>query len=266
MEIVLLNIGFSLLAAILFMTTIFVIAASRNRFDLIDVAWGLTFISIAFVVYSGQRQIEMMSAQTLAVALVVIWGMRLSVHIYSRWRRSEREDARYAKLRITYAKRPGGLNANMYFRVYLVQAVLAVVVSLPVIVLSSVAPQAIGWLAIVGLVIWLIGFYFEVVGDAQLARFMRQSKGKNKLITTGLWSYTRHPNYFGEAVQWWGIFIIAVATPYWWLALAGPIVITLLLLYVTGVPMMEKHLADRPGWGLYIKRTSKFLPLPPKKR
>lgn len=258
------SLGFSLLASVLFMSLIFLIASDRKRFDLIDVAWGLAFISIAIVAYAGQATYVMTSVQTIVLILVVVWGLRLSIHIYRRWDHTKTEDKRYAKLRNTYASKPGGVALNIYLRVFLFQALLAVLICLPVITINLVEPQQPGVLTIIGGVVWLIGFYFEAVGDFQLSQFVAKSS-KGRLMTEGLWKLTRHPNYFGEVVQWWGIFIMTAVTHYWWLALIGPIIITALILFVSGVPLTEKNLAGRKGWSEYVKRTSKFLPLPPKK-
>lgn len=259
------SLGFSLLASVLFMSLIFLIASDRKRFDLIDVAWGLAFISIAIVAYAGQSSYEIFSVQTISLVLVVVWGLRLSIHIYRRWDRSKTEDKRYTKLQKSYATKPGGAAVNIYIRVYLLQALLAVLISLPIITINLVHPQQPGLLTLVGGIVWLIGFYFEAVGDFQLSRFIAKTSSKGGLMTEGLWKYTRHPNYFGEVVQWWGLFIITVATQYWWLALLSPIIITVLILFVSGVPLTEKNFAGRKGWNEYVKRTSKFLPLPPKK-
>lgn len=258
------GIGYALLASVLFLSMMFAIAKSRDRYDLIDVAWGLTFIAIASATFIANSTIENPSAQMLVLLLVIIWGMRLSLHIYKRWSRSTEEDKRYVAMRTQYAKKLGGEALNMYVRVFLVQAVLAVMVSLSVIVLNAQAPIQFGFVTLIGITVWLVGFYFEVVGDAQLSAFIKDTKNKGKLMTGGLWKYTRHPNYFGEVVQWWGIFIIATVAPFWWISIIGPIVITVLILFISGVPMTEKHFEGRPGWKEYKKRTNKFIPLPPR--
>lgn len=263
-ETLLVSIGFALLAAILGMTCVFVIAKYTNRYDVIDSAWGLVFISIAAVSYFGQPNVELVSAQTLVFALITIWGVRLSVHIYTRCERAAKEDARYTTLRRSYEKKAGGVPVNMYLRVYIVQAILAVLVSLPMIVLASAAPQSIGALAIVGVGVWLVGFLFEAISDYQLAQHSKTAKGS--LMTSGLWKYTRHPNYFGEVTQWWGIFLVATIAPLSWIALVGPLTITTLILFVSGVSLSEKRFEGRKGWADYKRRTSMFLPLPPKKR
>ncbi|MDB5176937.1 MAG: hypothetical protein JWN75_605 [Candidatus Saccharibacteria bacterium] len=256
---------YPLVASIVFLTTVFFIARYKDRYDLVDAAWGMTFIGIALVSYTGQKDLQLFSVQTLVLVLVAIWGLRLAYHIYHRWEYSEYEDKRYQNLRNQYKLLPGGLGINMYVRVFLVQAILAFVVCLPVIILNMAHALQFSWLSILGLLVWSIGFCFESVGDAQLAKYLHETKGKNKLMTTGLWKYTRHPNYFGEVSQWWGIFIIVLAMPYWWIAIIGPVAITVLIFSVSGVPLTEKHFEGRPGWDKYVRQTSKFLPLPPKK-
>lgn len=265
MEELLLNLGFSSVAVLFFMMTVFIIARVVNRYDLLDVAWGLAFIAVTAVSYSGQRPLDASSVQTLVSFLVAVWGLRLAAYIYTRWDRSDHEDARYAALRKKYERKAGGVNVNMFLRVFLVQAILVIIVALPVIAVNSVQAQTVGLVSVVGALVWLIGFYFEAVGDYQLAKHMKNAKAKKSLMTSGLWRYTRHPNYFGEVVQWWGIFIIVSTTQFWYIALAGPIVITLLILFVSGIPLAEKRFVGRSGWSEYVKRTSKFLPLPPKK-
>jgi steroid 5-alpha reductase family enzyme len=256
---------YCLFASLLFLTMVFYAARSRDRYDVIDIAWGFAFIAIAAVAYMMQPSYQLWSVQTLVSVLVLIWGMRLSLHIYERWSRSDHEDKRYTQLRQQYKNKPGGVATNMYVRVFLVQAILAVCVSSSVIVVNMSPPASLSPLAGIGVIVWLIGFYFESVGDAQLRKFTRNHRHKGKLMTQGLWKYTRHPNYFGEVVQWWGIFVIALSAPYWQISIVGPIVITVLILFISGIPLTEKHFEGRSGWKAYKKRTSKFFPLPPKK-
>lgn len=253
------------LAVLLFLTGIFFIARAKNRYDLIDVAWGLAFIVVAGVSYIVQLEIEFISVQTLVSLLVVIWGLRLSLHIYARWNHSRKEDGRYADMRQQYGKLPGGVAFNMYVRVFIVQAILAVIISASVIIVNVSEPVTPSLIAGFGAIVWLIGFFFESIGDRQLREHLTNPKNKGKLMTSGLWKYTRHPNYFGEATQWWGIWIIALSVPLGWVSIVSPFVITVLLLFISGVPLTEKHFQGRPGWSGYAKRTSKFLPLPPKK-
>lgn len=252
---------YGLIASVLLLIMVFFIAKRRDRYDLIDVAWGLTFIAIAGATYMSQSEITLASVQTVALILVGFWGYRLSRHIYARWSVSKKEDGRYTDMRDQYANMPGGVAINMFVRVYLVQAILAVAVSSSVLVLFASAPAAVSWLTLVGTVVWLIGFYFEVIGDAELKHHLANPKNKGKLMTTGLWRYTRHPNYFGEMTQWWGIFIVALSAglSFWYISIIGPIVITTLLLFISGVPLTEKRFAGRPGWDEYKRKTSKVL-------
>lgn len=256
---------FSAAVAILLMSAVFVFAKIKNRFDIIDSAWGLVFIAIAVTSYCMQPGDMMLnSVQSLVTLLVVVWGYRLACHIYGRWRTSDVEDARYDAMRQSYSRKPGGVSVNMYARVFLLQAILAVVVSSSVLVVNNSWQLGITWVAVLGLLVWLVGFYFEAAGDAQLKNHLANPENKGKLMTTGLWKYTRHPNYFGEMTQWWGIFIISLSVPQLWcLSIIGPIIITLLLLFVSGVPLTEKRFAGRTGWDEYKKRTSKVFPWPP---
>ncbi|RYX78330.1 DUF1295 domain-containing protein [bacterium] len=253
---------YSFAGSVLFMTIVFFAARSRNRYDVIDIAWGMTFIVIAIISFMSQPW--RISAQLLVVVLVAVWGLRLAAHINGRWSASSSEDKRYVTMREQYTKKRGGIAINMYVRVFIVQAVLAATVAMPVIVLNASHFVQLSWISFTGLLIWLVGFIFESVGDLQLKNHLKNSKNKGKLMTWGLWKYTRHPNYFGEITQWWGIFIIALAAPLWQLSIIGPIVITILLVFISGVPMTEKHFTGRPGWDEYKRRTSKLFPLLPR--
>lgn len=251
-------------ASVVLLSLTFLLARARDRYDLIDVVWGLAFIAVALTSYLTQAEISFVSIQTLATVLVIIWGLRLAVHIYTRWRASASEDRRYVDMRHEYASKAGGPTINMFVRVYIVQALLATIVSSSIIVINASSSKEIGVVAAIGLVVWIIGFLFESIGDAQLRKHLATPSMKGKLMTSGLWQYTRHPNYFGEMTLWWGIFIIALSVPFWWLSIIGPIVITVLLMFISGVPLTEKHFEGRDGWDEYKKRTSKVFPFPPR--
>ncbi len=255
------------MGSIVFLSIIFTIGARRNRYDIVDVAWGLAFIAVAFISYLTYLPKTFVTVQALVTLLVLVWGFRLSAHIFARWEKSEKEDTRYTSYRESYSKKAGGLKINMYLRIFFLQAVLATVIALPVIVVNATPAIDISYISLIGLAVWVIGFYFESVGDYQLKKFIANPKNKGRLMTTGVWKYTRHPNYFGEITQWWGIFIIvALALPsYWWIAVIGPVVITILLLFISGIPLTEKHFANKPGWNEYKKHTSKLIPLPRRK-
>jgi steroid 5-alpha reductase family enzyme len=146
----------------------------------------------------------------------------------------------------------------------MLQGLFLFLIILPVLFINKNAGEGLGLLDIVGFVVWLIGFYFEAVGDAQLAKFIQNPANKGKLMQGGLWAYTRHPNYFGEVVQWWGLWLLALSVPHSLFTVVGPITITMLILKVSGVPMLEKRMRSHPDFPAYADRVSKFFPLPPK--
>ena len=248
-----------ILLLFLYMSVWFVISLLKKRNDVADVAWGLGFVLLAWASYflSGEFGIRGL----LVNVLVSIWGLRLAWHIHRR-NIGKAEDYRYLAWRKEWGK---WFYVRSYVQVYLLQGFLLFLIVLPVLLINRSAPTPLGWFDVMGLAVWLFGFYFEAVGDAQLARFMRDPKNKGKLMQSGLWAYTRHPNYFGEVVQWWGIFIISLGSVYSVFALVSPVTITILILFVSGVPLLEKKFAGNPEFEAYKKKTSIFFPLPPKK-
>jgi steroid 5-alpha reductase family enzyme len=248
-----------LLAVLVYISVIFIIAMRMKRFDIVDIAWGGAFIVAALTSIALSPQIGPL--QVLVTTLVILWGLRLCYYIFRRVQRSPNEDPRYTELR---AQWKGSVAVNAYIRIFLVQGLLATIVSTSVIIVNLSEISSVSLLAILGVVIWVIGFLFESIGDAQLKKHLGDPNKKGQLMTQGLWKYTRHPNYFGESTQWWGIWIIAVTLPFGWTAVISPLLITILLLFISGVPLTEKRFAGRPGWSEYKKRTSVFIPLPPK--
>ena len=244
-----------------FMVFMFIISRFARRTDVVDAAWGPAFAVAAvsaFVLNTFELNVGL-NVQTLVTALVVMWAARLSFTITRRLLKKP-EDLRYVNLRKEWK---GNEFANTFGRIFAVQALLATLISSAVIHINLSLPTELNTYAYVGAAIWLIGFFFESIGDLQLKRHLANPKNKGRLMMSGLWKYTRHPNYFGEASMWWGIFVIALGTPYGWLGIVTPVVITYLLLFVSGVPMTEKAFEGRPGWKAYKDRTSKFFPLPP---
>ena len=251
-----------LLLVVVFMTGMFAVSRILKRTDVVDVAWGLAFFVAAVSSYiMNPYGITIgLNVQTLVTALVAIWAARLSYTIGRRLL-IKPEDHRYVTLRKQWK---GNAGVNTYVRIFLVQALLATVISSAVIHTNLSLEAGIGIVAIIGAAVWLLGFVFESVGDWQLKRHLADSANRGKLMTRGLWKYTRHPNYFGEATMWWGIFIIGLSTPYGWLGIVTPVIITYLLLFVSGVPMTEKSFKGKLGWNEYKRRTSMFVPLPPR--
>lgn len=198
--------------------------------------------------------------------LVAVWGLRLGGHLYLRWRR-QGEDLRYAKLiGRTMAARRWSFARTALVQVFAVQTALLFIVCLPAqIGQIPFQPSHTGMLAFLGKCLALLGIAFEAVSDWQLMRFREHPGSRNKVLDTGLWRYTRHPNYFGDVCFWWGIWLIAAESTAGLFSLVGPIVLTVLLTRVSGVPMLERGLTKtRPGYADYVRRTPTFFPWWPK--
>ncbi len=198
----------------------------------------------------------------ILAALSLAWGLRLTVHLARRWRAHGEEDRRYRAMREGWGERFG---VASLFTVFLLQGALAWCVSLPLQAGAARGPSApLGLLDLAGVVIFAAGLAFEAVADAQLTRFRADPSSRGQVMDLGLWRYTRHPNYFGDAVAWWGMGLVAAAAGAAW-ALLGPALMTFLLVRVSGVALLEKDIgARRPGYEDYVRRTSAFVPLPPR--
>ncbi len=236
----------------------FLAALRLNRNDIADIAWGIGFIFLALV---GQFRVETVSIRgVLTLVLVTLWGLRLAVHIGLR-NLGKDEDARYRKWRQEWGRYA---TIRAYFQVFLLQGYLIVIILAPVTYILVRGSSNLNWLDALGIAVWLTGFVFETIGDLQLKRFKQDPSNRGKIITTGLWKYTRHPNYFGEVVQWWSLWLMACSVPGGWVTIFGPVAITLLILYVSGIPLLEKRYRENPDFKAYSQRTSVFFPLPPK--
>ncbi len=244
---------------LVYMTGWFVAAQLKGRNDLADVAWGLGFILAAAVslVAGGQYS----SRALLISLLVLLWGMRLALHIHAR-NRGKAEDPRYRQWREEWGR---WFVLRSFLQIFMLQGILLLLVATPVIVVNAAAPVPFGWLDGLGLLFWLTGFFFEAVGDWQLLQFIREPANRGKLMTGGLWRYSRHPNYFGEIMLWWGLWLMALAVPGGIVSVIGPLTITVLILKVSGIPMLEKRYQGRADFAEYCRRTSPFFPRPPKK-
>lgn len=244
------------LTLFLYMSVWFIIACILNRNDVADIAWGLGFVLMSWLAYALSEQ----SARSLLVnILVTIWGLRLAWHITQR-NLKKAEDSRYAAWRAEWKH----FYLRSYVQIFLLQGIFLFVILLPVLFIHASVPMPLRLLDALGTVIWCIGFVFESVGDRQLKDFLKDPANKGKIMERGLWAYSRHPNYFGEVTQWWGIFLCAASVPYGFVTVIGPLLITFLILFVSGVPMLERKYAGRPDFEAYKKRTSMFIPLPPR--
>lgn len=234
--------------------------ALRNA-SIVDIFWGTGFVIVAWAAFLFTPD-GFLPRKLLLAALVTIWGLRLSIHILRRnW--GKPEDFRYAAWRQESGRRWWWFS---FFKVFLLQGVLLWIISTPLVAAPfSPAPARLGLLDVLGVLVWAFGFYFEAAGDAQLERFKSNPANKGKLLTTGVWHYTRHPNYFGDAAQWWGYFLIAAGAGGWW-TVFSPVLMTLLLVRVSGVALLEKTLIEtKPGYREYAQTTSAFVPWFPRR-
>lgn len=245
------------LLTFVFFTLFFLLGQAIGKNSIVDTAWGLGFVLIAHYSY------WMGAGNTLSLILMVLvtlWGIRLATHIGLR-NFKKPEDYRYVKMRESWGDHQ---MLNAFFRVYMLQGVLMLLIASPIIYTGTLESAPTGFTTYLGIVIWVIGFYFEALGDHQLKVFKADPANKGKLIDRGLWRYTRHPNYFGEATMWWGVWLVSLhglaALPF----ILSPMLITYLLLYVSGVPLLEKKYEGRPDFEAYKKRTNKFFPWFPK--
>jgi steroid 5-alpha reductase family enzyme len=270
---------------------LWVISVAVRDASLIDIYWGFGFLLVGAVcLYLANPKTPYLM---LLAALPIIWGARLTLYLAKR-NLGHGEDKRYVNMR-RRAKKNKGIREMPWrlrslFTIYFGQGLLIMIVSAPVWVamataitigggpaigademtVASLGSIAIGPLAIIGAVLWLIGFLFEAIGDAQLAAFLKRNKDydgpvdEKPVMDKGLWKYTRHPNYFGNACMWWGIWLVACQAPWGWTTIFAPIIMTLLLTKVSGRDLLERDMGKRKNYREYIERTSGFFPLPPK--
>jgi steroid 5-alpha reductase family enzyme len=247
------------LAVVLAVT--FAVALRLDRHSVIDSAWGVAFTVIAVVSFAASSGSGDDARRVLVTALTVVWGLRLAIFIA--WRqRGEGEDPRYAAL---LSRAPGNPQAYALRMVYLLQGVIVLFVSLPVQV-TQYSSERLGVLAYTGVAVWAVGLAFEAVGDAQKARFKADPANRGVVLDRGLWRYTRHPNYFGDACVWWGLFLVAADAWPGALTVFSPLLMTFILVRGTGKKLSETRMRERPGFTAYVERTSGFVPLPPRQR
>jgi steroid 5-alpha reductase family enzyme len=250
----------ALVAALALMTLVWLASLRARDVSLVDRWWGPGFAVAAWTWVLTQGAF---TPRALAIAaLVTIWGARLGWHI-TRRNRGHGEDPRYAAMR---ARAPRSFAWTSLVTVFALQAVILWVVALPLWAATRPdAPASPRPLDALALALWLVGLTFEAVGDAQLAAFKRDPANRGRVMDRGLWAWTRHPNYFGDATLWWGLGLFALATPGAWWTLIGPLLMTTLLVRVSGVALLERAMATRPGYAEYVARTSSFLPRPPRR-
>jgi steroid 5-alpha reductase family enzyme len=253
--------GLALAVILGLMVILWLVSLALKNSSIVDIFWGTGFV-IANWVYFALTPEGFGPRKWLIAILVTVWGLRLSLYIL--WRNwGKPEDFRYRKWR---DEAGSSWWWRSFIRVFLLQGVLLWIISVALLAAQRGAAQAtLTFFDLLGIAVWLVGFFFEAAGDLQLARFKANPANKGKVLDSGVWRYTRHPNYFGDAAQWWGFFLIAASAGGWW-AFYSPLIMTFFLLRVSGVALLEKTLETRPGYKEYIERTSAFVPWFPRKK
>ncbi|RAM59574.1 steroid 5-alpha reductase [Mesotoga sp. SC_4PWA21] len=250
---------FSALVVVAYMSAFFVIGTAKKDNSVVDIGWGAGFVVVAFFtlfVYG-----EFNARQIITTTLITFWGTRLSTHIFRRnWGRGE--DFRYLQMREKWGDK---VLVRSFLQIYMLQGFFMLIISYSVMLINSHSGREFGLADILGILIWASGFAVESIADAQLKAFVKTKK-PGEVMTGGLWRYSRHPNYFGEAVQWWGIFVIALSIDGGLWAIISPITITILLRFVSGVPYLERTYRDYPAFKEYLKETNAFIPWFPRKK
>jgi len=242
------------------MTMVWILSLRRRDASIVDIAWGSGFVLVAWAVLvaaSPRRAVDW-----VLPCLVTFWGLRLSG--YLAWRNhGQPEDYRYRQMREKWGDAFWWVSLLTVFGL---QGVVMWVVSLPIQTGIGRDGAAASWLTLLGVVLWAIGFCFEAVGDWQLARFKSNPSNKGVVLDKGLWRYTRHPNYFGDFLVWWGLFSVAWSLGAPWWTVVSPATMSVLLMYVSGVTLLEKSLtAAKPTYQTYVQQTNAFFPGPPKR-
>jgi steroid 5-alpha reductase family enzyme len=248
----------TLVLAFAMMTAAWVLSRRLNDVSIVDILWAPAFAVLAIV----SALVTGVSLRGfILLVLVEIWAVRLGSHIYARWRRLGHEDYRYTEIR---RKRGGNFAVTSLWWIFWMQAALLWVISWP-LQAALVYRNPLNWLDGVGTALAIAGIAIEAVADMQLTRFRADPANRNRVLDTGIWAWSRHPNYFGDFTLWWGFFLLAiVAGGPWWLILS-PIAMSALLIHYSGAGLMEDTITSRrPGYVDYVRRTSLFVPLPPK--
>lgn len=252
---------------LLMQTIAFALSVWTGKNSIADVFWGGTIAVVAAwiswplfsLVASNNPQLVLVIPSLLAGLLTIVWGLRLSTHIGIRFIQKKGEDPRYAKMSQNWSR----YYLRSYLQIFLFQGLLMMAMLSPVLSSTLKAPDNNFYFLGAGALIWLIGFTFEIVADAQLAKFVK-TKQPGQIMQTGLWRYSRHPNYFGEVVLWWGIWLVTLPSAWWYISLIAPVTITFLILKVSGVPMAEARYQDNSTFQKYAAKTKAFIPWKPK--
>lgn len=237
-----------------FFTILYFYGTKIKNDSILDTFWGFSFLVTIWTVYILNFEFNLY--KILVFILLNIWAVRLSMHILTR-NIKIKEDKRYQKMKKNFSKK--FFNLRRYLQFYLLQEILMLVIISPVIYILKLKNININFWFIIGVTIWIIGFYFEFTADKQLKSYLKTKNKLKKIMDQGLWKYSRHPNYFGEALMWWGFFIISLIEPNLFLIIS-PLTITILLRFISGVPLLEKQFEKNEEFQEYKKTTNTFIP------
>lgn len=241
----------SALVVLFYVIFLYVFALARRNHRLIDRGWGLGILLAAAVPLLLRDQVQL--RQVVILVLIATWATRLYAHAMLRGDKSHSH--------VSWRDRWGEYGWFIaFFRVFILQGVLMFIVALPIIVVNTLTGPGPNWLDALGILVWLSGFLWEVLADHQLERFRQNPANRGHILMTGLWRYSRHPNYFGEIIQWWGIWLLALSVPGGWLTVISPLLVAFLLLKVSGIPLLETHLRQNPEFREYSRRTPVLIP------
>jgi steroid 5-alpha reductase family enzyme len=243
----------SALIILVYMTSLFLIASWIRDNSIVDIFWGLGFLVITSYTLFLSNEITL--KKIISCCLMALWGLRLSIHIYLR-KKGQGEDFRYLEWR----KQWKHFLIRSYFQVFLLQGVIMLLVESPLILINSSPSEHFGVMECIGIMIFIVGFTFETIGDLQLTLHRKKPENRGLLITSGLWKYSRHPNYFGEALLWWGIWIMAIPEVNSLFTIISPFGITILIRYISGVPLLERKYEGRADWEEYKSKVPPFIP------
>lgn len=255
---------FASVAVIFVVGITWLISLFKKDNSVMDIAYGVCFMAIALYTYV-QTDVPQDVRATAITVCVLAWGARLSYRI---WKRNLKvgEDYRYRSWRLAWMEKGSTyFYLRSFFQIFALQAVIVITIALPIVFANTISGPQFSFLNLLGFGIWMIGFYMQARADSELDYFLKHRHPVHKVLKTGLWKYSRHPNYFGEALMWWGILIMIVGLPYWHVALISPLLITYLVRFVSGVPLLEMRFAHDADYQEYSRKTNAFIPWFPKK-
>lgn len=256
------SVGF--MVAFLLFQLVSIPALLLKKNDLTDVLWGPAFFisAAAAAAWGNENGLASLGPRSKLILLIIaIWALRLFLHVGWRNLSHKAEDVRYNNWRKAWGK---NWLWRSYLQVFVLQAIILYVFLTPVLLALNSPASSLTWINWIGLLVFTAGFLFESIADEQLRKFKSGPDNKGKIMTSGLWSWSRHPNYFGEVLQWWGIWLLVIDLPWGWATIISPLGVTYLILNVSGVSMLEDLMRNRPGYKEYAAKTSEFIPKPPR--